>query len=173
MTVVLGVDPGLSGGLALLERREADGTGVPFTVMHAVADIPAIGEGANRRVNVPAVLGWIRAKHRVPPDHAFMERGQGFPGQGISSTFRYGRACGALEACVAGLQIPLTLVAPVAWKRSLSLLGREKEASRQRALELFPTAVDDLSRHLDHGRAEAMLLAWYGLSELQKGSIAA
>jgi crossover junction endodeoxyribonuclease RuvC len=57
------------------------------------------------------------------------------------------------------LQIPYTPVRPVVWKKTFSL-GKDKEASRLRAMQLFPGA--DLRQKKNHGRAEALLLALYG-----------
>jgi crossover junction endodeoxyribonuclease RuvC len=81
------------------------------------------------------------------------------PKQGASSGFKYGRATGALEAVIACCELPLTIIEPTAWKKIHGLRGGEKEASRQRALQLFPSAHTLLARKKDHGRAEAALIA--------------
>jgi hypothetical protein len=99
-------------------------------------------------------------KHDV--EHAFVERAQALPKQGSSSGFKYGRAVGAIEAVIALVGIPVTIVEPSVWKRFHKLPGKEKEASRQRALEIFPASHALLARKLDHGRAEASLIALYG-----------
>lgn len=152
--IVLGVDPGLSGGLALVRTSEA---GVSLI---AVSDVPTTGEGAKRRVDVAGVLEFIRSPGRTP-DHAFIERAQAMPEQGASSGFVYGRAVGALEACVDGLMVPSTIIESSAWKKAHALIKRGKEDSRQRAIKLFPGA-PGFERKLDHNRAEAALIAWYG-----------
>jgi crossover junction endodeoxyribonuclease RuvC len=154
MTIILGVDPGLSGGLALIE-------GAPgASRLLAVADVPTTGEKAKRRIHVAGVLKFIRS-HGVP-DHAVIERAQAMPDQGASSGFVYGRAVGALEACIEGLLIPHTVVESTSWKKAHGLIKRQKEDSRQRAIKLFP-GCPGFERKLDHNRAEAALLAWYGL----------
>jgi crossover junction endodeoxyribonuclease RuvC len=84
------------------------------------------------------------------------------PGQGSSSGFKYGRGVGSIEAAIALSGIPLTIVEPSVWKRFHKLPGKEKEASRQRALQLFPEAHASLARRKDHGRGEAALIALYG-----------
>lgn len=149
MTRLLGIDPGLSGALAIVETIG----GVP-TLIDAV-DMPVTGSGAKARVDVIAASAWI-AGHA--PSTAFVERGQSFPRQGISSTFLYGRAVGAIETVVALSNVPLMLVEPAVWKRKLRLPGKDKEAARQRALQLFPRAHALLARRKDHGRAEAALI---------------
>lgn len=151
--IVLGVDPEIRGGLAVVNDG---GVG---TLVDAI-DIPVIGSGARERVDVAAVRALIE---RHKPALALIERAQAMPRQGSSSGFKYGRAVGALEAAVALSGIPLEIIEPATWKRAWRLPGKDKEAARQRALQLFPAAHTLLARKLDHGRAEAALIALYGL----------
>ena len=150
--IVLGIDPGLSGGLCCFDEN----------VIEAI-DIPTHGEGPKRRVDALSVRRFIKSWQ---PDMAFIERSGAMPGQGVSSMFRYGRAVGALEAAVACSEIPLTIVEPSVWKRALGLPGgaENKEASRQRAILLRPMFSHLFARKMDHGRAEAFLIGWYGAS---------
>jgi crossover junction endodeoxyribonuclease RuvC len=152
--LVLGVDPGIRGGLAIVN----DGNGVGILI--DAIDIPTVGSGARERIDVTAVRDWI---HRLEPSFALIERAQAMPRQGASSGFKYGRATGALEAAVTSCAVPLEIIEPTAWKRFWRLPPKDKERSRQRALELFPAAHTLLARKLDHGRAEAALIALYGL----------
>jgi Holliday junction resolvasome RuvABC endonuclease subunit len=153
MALILGCDPGIHGGLALVEVN-----GDTCRVVDAI-DIPTIGTKAKERVNVHAIQEWI-LQHG--PHRAFIERGQAMPRQGASSGYKFGRSVGALEATIARCAVPLEIVEPSVWKRTLRLKGKDKELSRQRALELFPLAQHLLARRKDHQRAEAMLLAYYG-----------
>ena len=164
--ILLGIDPGLSSGaLAVIE------VGAGRHRFIAVSDVPTVGEGAKKRVDALAAMKFLR-QHR--PDHAFVERAQAMPQQGASSGFHYGRAVGALETCVVGLLIPHTMAEAAVWKRILGLKGKDKEASRQRALALYPDAHQWLQRKKDHDRAEAILLAHYGAALLNaEGKIAA
>ena len=156
---VLGLDPGaVSGGCAIVEI----GDGVALQLVDAI-DLPIIGVKAKQRIDVLALRTWIQ-QHR--PDHAVIERGQAMPRQGASSGFKFGRGCGALEAAIQLLEIPMTIIEPTAWKRFHQLPGGDKEASRQRALQLFPAAHALLARKRDHGRAEASLLALYGAHQM-------
>ena len=84
------------------------------------------------------------------------------PRQGASAGFKYGRAVGAIEAAITLCGIPVTIVEPSMWKRFWRLPGKDKESSRQQALQLFPAAHAELARKKDHGRAEASLIALYG-----------
>jgi crossover junction endodeoxyribonuclease RuvC len=153
--IVLGVDPGIRGGLAIVSI-EANGA-APQLI--DCIDIPVAGVGAKERVDVLAISTWIK-QHK--PQHALIERAQAMPRQGASSGFKYGRAVGAIEAAIACCSIPLTIVEPTKWKRFHQLRGDDKEAGRQRALQLFPAAHSLLARKKDHGRAEAALIALAG-----------
>jgi crossover junction endodeoxyribonuclease RuvC len=154
---ILGVDPGIRGGLAIV-AISPDGA-APQLV--DVIDIPTVGAGAKERVDTIAIHAWI-AQHA--PQHAFVERAQAMPKQGASSGFKYGRSVGAIEAVITCCAVPLTITEPAAWKKfhGLSGCGGDKEASRQRALQLFPAAHALLARKKDHGRAEAALIALAG-----------
>ena len=85
------------------------------------------------------------------------------PKQGSSSGFKYGRAVGAIEAAIALSSIPVEIVEPSVWKRFWHLQGKDKEGGRQQALQQFPAAHAALARKKDHGRAEAALIALYGV----------
>jgi Holliday junction resolvasome RuvABC endonuclease subunit len=152
---ILGVDPGIRGGLAIVC---VDANGAAPQLVDAI-DIPVSGVGAKERVDVLAIRSWI-AQHT--PQHALIERAQAMPKQGVSSGFKYGRAVGAIEAAIACCGIPMTVVEPSAWKKLHHLHGKDKEGGRQRALQLFPAAHALLARKKDHGRAESALIALYG-----------
>ena len=146
---ILGVDPGIRGGLAIIEIND----GAAPRLVEAI-DIPVVGEGAKERVDVIALQTWI-GDHK--PQHAYIERAQAMPKQGASSGFKYGRAVGAPEAALTCCKIPMTVIEPSAWKKLHHLHGKDKEGSRQRALQLFPSAHGMLARKKDHGRAESEL----------------
>jgi Holliday junction resolvasome RuvABC endonuclease subunit len=151
---ILGVDPGVHGGLAIVA---IDNSAAPKLV--DAIDIPVAGTGAKERVDVLALRAWL-ATHR--PHHALIERAQAMPKQGASSGFKYGRAVGAIEGVIACCEIPLTIVEPAQWKKFHQLRGGDKEGGRQRALQLFPNAHALLARKRDHGRGEATLIALAG-----------
>lgn len=151
MAMVLGIDPGVTGGIAFLttDRLEA-------------YDIPAVaGE-----VDVDTLATVIRDKGPVA---AFIERAASRPGQGVVSVFKFGAAYGALRAVVAACGVPLHLVSPTKWKGHFGL-DADKEKSRAMALRLWP-GVGYFSRKKDHGRAEAALIALYGREAVMRGKI--
>jgi crossover junction endodeoxyribonuclease RuvC len=148
---VLGIDPGIRGGCAIV----VVGEGYAPRLVSAI-DIPVAGVGAKERVDCNALRAFIR---QYQPDRAVIERAQAMPKQGASSGFKYGRAVGAIEAVLACCELPMEIIEPTFWKKVLRLRGSEKEASRQRALQLFPAAHAVFARKMDHGRAEAALIA--------------
>jgi crossover junction endodeoxyribonuclease RuvC len=151
---ILGVDPGVNGGLAVVEIAD----GVAPSLLECI-DIPVVGTGAKERVDVAAIRTFI---DRHKPIRALIERAQAMPRQGTSSGFKYRRAVGAIEAAMTLCSIPVEIVEPSAWKRYWHLPGKDKEGGRQKALQLFPAAHAVLARRKDHGRAEAALIALYG-----------
>jgi crossover junction endodeoxyribonuclease RuvC len=154
VTTIVGVDPGVRGGLAVITVDD----GAAPRLIDAI-DIPVTGTGAKERVDAIALRAWI-VTHK--PQHAYIERAQAMPKQGASSGFKYGRAVGAIEAVLACCEIPMTVIEPSAWKKSHRLRGKDKEGGRQRALQLFPAAHSLLARKQDHGRADSVLIALYG-----------
>lgn len=143
---ILAIDPGLSGALAFY---------FPTTPEIVTAeDVPVAGGEIDC-----ATLG--RRIAQMAPDMAVIERVGAMPGQGVSSTFKFGASYGAVLGAVGVLKIPTHLVAPSKWKRHFAL-GAEKEDARALALRLWPASADAFKRKKDHGRAEAALLARYG-----------
>jgi Holliday junction resolvasome RuvABC endonuclease subunit len=154
---ILGCDPGIRGGLAIVDIND----GAAPQLVDAI-DIPVTGIGARERVDVLAIRTWILAHQ---PQHALVERAQSMPKQGSSSGFKYGRAVGAIEAAITCCEIPMTIIEPTAWKKFHQLRGGDKEGGRQRALQLFPAAHALFARKKDHGRGEAALIA---LTEIRR-----
>lgn len=151
--MLLGVDPGAAGGIAwmtdaghLIEVRD-------------LPHVPKVGL-------VPAILAdWLRDPTRRPV-HAFVERVASRPGAGVAGMFNFGRGYGQIEGVLAALEIPVTLVTPQVWKRSLSVPA-DKSAARARAAQLWPGLAGTFARVKDDGRAEAALIALYGANTLQ------
>jgi crossover junction endodeoxyribonuclease RuvC len=148
---ILGIDPGIHGACAIVEINNG---AKPQLI--DVIDIPTVGVGARERIDALALQIRI-GTHQ--PQHALIERAQAMPKQGASSGFKFGRATGALDAVVACCRIPHSVIEPTTWKKLHGLRHSEKEASRQRALQLFPSDHALFARKRDHNRAEATLIA--------------
>lgn len=162
MLICCGVDPGVKGGLAIVRSDDS------IDQLADAIDIPTIGSGAKERVDVAAIRGFIE-HHK--PTMAVIERSQAMPRQGASSGFKYGRAVGALEAAIVLCNVPMEIIEPTAWKRFWRLPAKDKERSRQKALELFPSAHGLMAFKKDHGKSEAALLALYTIRQRQATTI--
>lgn len=147
---IIAIDPGYSGAWALTAH------GRPMMV----GDMPVAGEGASKRVSTPALAEAIRVRL---PDLVVVENVHSFPGEGVSSAFKFGASFGAVLGIIGALGLPLELVEPQVWKRHHKLIGKDKEANRQKAIDLAPHLASSLARKLDHGRADAILLALYAV----------
>ena len=93
---------------------------------------------------------------------AIIEAVSAMPGQGVSSTFRFGEALGVVLGVLGALQIPVSWASPVLWKKAAGLYGKDKDAARTLALQLHPEAGDMLTRKKDIGRADAICIAHFG-----------
>lgn len=155
-TAILGIDPGFGGALAWLDL--AGGL--------AVADMPILTVKRNRKtkreIDVDELAGLIE-RHR--PAFAVVERVGAMPGQGTSSMFAFGRGFGSILGVLAAHRVPVELVAPVTWKRTLAVPAG-KHGARLRASQLLPAYGGHWRRAKDDGRAEASMLAWYGLAHV-------
>lgn len=143
--IVLGIDPGASGALAFY-WPEAPGLVV-------IEDMPVV----NGQVSGALLADMIR---RYEPTEAMVELTASRPGQGVSSTFKFGFSTGIIHGTLGALNIPFSLVTPAKWKRRMGL-SSEKEAARAMAVRTFPAIAPKFYRTKDHNRAEACLLAYY------------
>lgn len=150
----IGIDPGLTGAVAVLS---------PAGILEGLHDVPVLSlkvqRGTRAVYDVPGMVALLRP-YGAAQAHVCIEEAQAMPGQGTRSMFTIGHGYGLWLGILAALQIPYTPVRPAIWKRSM-VLGKDKEASRLRAMQLYPGA--DLRRKKHHGRAEALLLAVYGV----------
>lgn len=158
----MGIDPGLSGGLALIDTKTGE------TVLD---DMPVI-EVSRKRVRSKktkkmrdkvkrAVCGrrvadWVEQNE---PDVAVVEQVGSRPGEGVVSVFAFGEAFGKVIGAVEAMNVRVLSVAPVVWKRKLGLLGTDKKASIRLACRTYRSARSRLTRVKDNGRAEALLIA--------------
>jgi crossover junction endodeoxyribonuclease RuvC len=141
---ILGVDPGLKGAIAFY---------FPVCGRIAAEDMPVVAGDVDAST--------LAAKIRVmAPTHAIVEAVHSMPGQGVSSSFKFGKGFGQVLGVITTLGVPLHLVGPAKWKRAL-WLSAEKDKSRALALQYWPNRSDLFGRVKDDGRAEAALLAYY------------
>jgi len=138
---VMGIDPGISGAIAFF---------FPDQDRVAVYDMPV----ANNIVNGAEMARIIRA---YGPKMGMIEAVHAMPGQGVSSTFKFGQSYGIAIGVVGACWVPLHFATPQRWKKHYRL-GADKDEGRARAISLWPLN-QHFARKKDHGRAEAALLA--------------
>ena len=160
--IIAGIDPGLSGAIALLD---AESGGVIDCV-----DMPTHqllrGGKAKRELDAHALAGMI-GRDRI--GHCFIEAVSSMPGQGVSSVFSFGKSFGIVLGILAAQQIAFTLVSPVTWKKALGVPAA-KDGARARASQLLPAASHHWPLIKHDGRAEAALIAYWGLRSLQQAA---
>lgn len=147
--ITIGIDPGLTGAVGILQDGHFVG----------VEDIPTILKGTGsvkQEVDPAGLIRLLRDRCLDSDVEVALERVNAMPGQGVSSVFSLGDSFGCIRACVAAVRLPLNYVSPVTWKKHFKLTS-EKEMSRALAIRLFPEAPINLKKHSD--RAEALLMA--------------
>jgi len=154
MTLYIGIDPGLHGAIAFYR---------PATNELRVEDIPVheltVNGKKRMQIDKHALRNFL---HNMLPGRAFVEDVHSMPKQGVASSFKFGFVAGAIQQAVVDADCELVLVQPQVWKRRFNL-NSDKDASRARASELLPAHAHlwPLKKH--DGRAEAALLALYGV----------
>ena len=153
----IGIDPGVSGAVAML-RTTARRKRVRSWEVH---DIPTVKVGKRREVDATKLFDMLDL---VPSYDTLvaLERVHSMPGQGVASTFSFGKATGTIIGCLAGAGLweHTTLVTPQVWKKAmLKDMPKEKESSIVRCRELFPYTCDYLTKKSHHNRADATLIA--------------
>jgi crossover junction endodeoxyribonuclease RuvC len=90
-----------------------------------------------------------------------VEHVNAMPGQGVTSMFNFGQSFGVIKGICAALSLPIYFVRPSKWKKHFNLINTNKDASRTKAIELYPKNSGELSRKKDSNRADAILIARY------------
>ena len=150
MTIrTIGIDPGISGAIALIIDKQ------PVELYDMPTMAKASGKG--KQVNSHELSRIIQ---ECNPEHAMIELVSAMPGQGVSSMFSFGKSAGIVEGVLAAIGIPFTFVTPQKWKKHNQLVKKDKDAARAKAITQFPHVADSLNRKKDGGKADAI---WIGL----------
>jgi len=152
--VFVGIDPGLSGALALYD---------PARDWLEVHDCPTLKVNGKGEMFLPGIIDILGSAEVIG---CIIERSQAMPKQGVSSTFSYGTGYGSYLGILAALGMPHTKIGPQEWKRKLRVPS-DKDGARARASELLPAHTGKWLRKKDHGRAEAALLAYFAANHAQ------
>ena len=153
---IIGIDPGISGAICFFENGK----------IIDVIEMPSMAEGKKnkRQVNGNQLFNEISSrllesnqdKVRVVVEHV-----TAMPGQGVTSMFNFGQSFGVIKGICSAMQLPIYFVRPTKWKKYFNLIKTSKDASRSRAIEIFPKFSEKLKRKKDSNKADAILIASY------------
>ena len=154
--MIIGIDPGISGSICFFE----DGKILDVVEMPTMTD----GKKNKRQVNGSQIYNEIikRIKQNDKKDiKVIIEQVSAMPGQGVTSMFNFGQSFGILKGICSAMQLPMYFVRPAKWKKYFNLINSEKDASRTKAIEIFPYFSSNLSKKKDSNKADAILIASY------------
>lgn len=146
MKCIMGLDPGASGAVAFYYPSSPQ--------LVSAYDVPVI----EKRINAAALYDLIRDHS---PDLAVVELVHAMPKQGVSSSFNFGMSYGVALGVIGAMKIPVIHASPTKWKKHFAL-SADKEQARALAISKWPASLH-FRRKKDNGRAEAALLALYGV----------
>ena len=161
--LIIGIDPGISGSICFLK----DGK------ILDVIEMPTMTEGKKnkRQVNGSQIYNEIFKrvnKEEYQEIRVVIEQVSAMPGQGVTSMFNFGQSFGILKGLCSAMQLPMYFVRPAKWKKYFNLINSEKDASRTRAIEIFPYFSSQLSKKKDNNKADAILIASFFYETYQK-----
>ena len=161
--LIIGIDPGISGALCFMEQGK----------IIDVIDMPSMADGKKNKKQVNGSQIYNEIAKRVDKDSIFntrvvIEHVTAMPGQGVTSMFNFGQSFGILKGICSAMQLPMYFVRPAKWKRYFNLINSEKDASRTRAIEIFPYFSTQLSKKKDSNKADAILIASFYYETHQK-----
>ena len=154
--LIIGIDPGISGSICFF----MDGRVIDVINMPTMTD----GKKNKKQVNGAQVYNEISnqvKKFESKDIRVIIEQVSAMPGQGVTSMFNFGQSFGILKGICSAMQLPMYFVRPAKWKKYFNLINSEKDASRTRAIEIFPYFSSQLSKKMDANKADAILIANY------------
>lgn len=149
--VILGIDPGLNGALAFVHPSRIE-----------VFDMPTLKAKKGRGLDEWA-LGRLVDSRARDIEYAILEQQWARPTDGGPQAFKVGANYGALKMLLAANFIPYRTVSPQAWKRFMGVTS-DKDSARTMASQLAPKWAQEWRLKAQEGRAEAVLIALYGVS---------
>jgi|TARA_B100001093_G_scaffold267295_1_gene255636 crossover junction endodeoxyribonuclease RuvC len=154
--IIIGIDPGISGSICFFQ----DGK------ILDVIEMPTMNEGKKnkRQVNGSQIYNEILQKINKTDKRdikVIIEQVSAMPGQGVTSMFNFGQSFGILKGICSAMQLSMYFVRPTKWKKYYNLINSEKDASRTKAIEIFPYFSSNLAKKKDSNKADAILIASY------------
>jgi crossover junction endodeoxyribonuclease RuvC len=154
MMRIIGIDPGLSGGIAILENNK----------IKEMFDMPVMAEGKKNKRQLNSALLAQLIKDNIEDINdsvVVVEQVNAMPGQGVTSMFNFGQTFGAIKGICAALNLPIFFVRPAKWKKHFELINSSKDASRTKVIEMYPSIAEKLSKKKDVNKSDAILIARY------------
>ena len=151
---IIGIDPGISGAICFFK----DGQVIDLIEM------PSMAEGKKNKKQVNGNQLFNEIKSRLSDDEqviVVVEHVTAMPGQGVTSMFNFGQSFGVIKGICSAMQLPIHFIRPAKWKKYYNLINTSKDASRSRAIEIFPKVSEKLKRKKDTNKADAILIASY------------
>ena len=148
--IIIGIDPGLSGAIAVLENH----------IVKKIFDMPVMSEGKKnkRQLNSAQLVELIKQNIKNKEETAIVvEQVNAMPGQGVTSMFNFGQTFGAIKGICAALGLPIFFVRPANWKKHFELINSSKDASRTKVIEMYPSISNQLSKKKDVNKTEEIL----------------
>ena len=152
--LIIGIDPGISGSICFLDNGK----------ILDVIEMPIMTDGKKNKKQVNGSQVYNEISKRIKQFEknqirVVIEHVSAMPGQGVTSMLNFGQSFGILKGICTAMQLPMYFVRPAKWKKYFNLLNSEKDASRTRAIEIFPYFSSQLSRKKDSNKADAILIA--------------
>ena len=151
--LIIGIDPGISGSICFFK----DGR------ILEVIEMPVMTEGKKnkKQVNGAQIYNEFLKRINKKEDEirVVIEQVSAMPGQGVTSMFNFGQSYGILKGICSAMQLSMFFVRPAKWKKYFNLINSQKDASRTRAIEIFPYFSTQLSKKKDSNKADAILIA--------------
>ena len=150
--IIIGIDPGLSGGIAVLKDK----------AIKNLYDMPVMSEGKKnkRQLNSAQLAKIIKENiHEKEETAIVVEQVNAMPGQGVTSMFNFGQTFGAIKGISAALGLPIFFVRPAKWKKHFELINSSKDSRRTKAIEMYPSISYQLSKKKDVNKSDAILIA--------------
>ena len=152
--LIIGIDPGISGSICFFEEGK----------IIDVIEMPTMIDGKKNKKQVNGAQIYNEISDRIFTKkkeniRVVIEQVSAMPGQGVTSMFNFGQSFGILKGICSAMQLPLYFVRPAKWKKHYNLINSQKDASRTRAIEIFPYFSSQLTKKKDSNKAEAILIA--------------
>ena len=151
--LIIGIDPGISGSICFFENGK----------ILEVIEMPVMPEGKKNKKQVNGAQIYNEFSKRINSKdneiRVVIEQVSAMPGQGVTSMFNFGQSFGILKGICSAMQLPIYFVRPAKWKKYFNLINSQKDASRTRAIEIFPYFSSQLSKKKDSNKADAILIA--------------